>query len=61
MDKGQTSGGVRRQFRGTELHWNRILTLVMAAAIIIGIAQNSQGVRLKHLAWTVGMPQGVSC
>ncbi len=52
MGKRQAKGAVRRQFRGTGLYWTLILTLVVAAAIIIGIIQNSQGVTLKYLAWT---------
>jgi uncharacterized integral membrane protein len=59
VNKGQTNSTVRRQFRGTGLYWNLIIALVVAVAIIIGIIQNSQGVRLKYLGWTVGMPLGV--
>jgi len=56
MDKGQTDGAVRRQFRGTGLYWTLILALVLAVAIVIGIIQNSQGVRLKYLAWAGSLP-----
>lgn len=52
MDTGRTNSSARRQFRGTGLYWTLILTLVVAVAIIIGIIQNSQGVRLKYLAWS---------
>jgi uncharacterized integral membrane protein len=59
MDKGQTDGAVRRQFRGTGLYWTLILALVLAVAIVIGIIQNSQGVRLKYLAWAGSLPLAV--
>jgi len=52
MKRGHDNGAPRRQFRGTGLYWMLILTLVVAVAIIIGIVQNSQGVRLSYLAWT---------
>jgi len=60
MDKRRSDGGVRGQFRGTGLYWNLILALVVVVAVIIGIIQNSQGIRLKYLAWTVSMPLGVA-
>jgi uncharacterized integral membrane protein len=59
MDKGQADGAVRRQFRGTGLYWTLILALVVAVAIVIGIIQNSQGVRLKFLGWAGNPPLAV--
>jgi len=60
MDKRRSDRGVPGPFRGTGLYWNLILALVVAVGIVIGIIQNSQGVRLKYLAWTVSMPLGVA-
>jgi uncharacterized integral membrane protein len=60
MDKGQTNSTARRQFRGTGLYWTLILTLVVAVAIIIGIIQNSQAVRLQYLAWTGSLSLAVA-
>ena len=56
MDREPTDGGVRRQWRGTGLYWSLILALVVAAALIVGIIQNSQEVRLKYLAWEGNVP-----
>jgi uncharacterized integral membrane protein len=60
MNKAHDNDAVRRQFRGTGLYWTLILTLVVAVAIIIGIIQNSQGVRLKYLAWTGSLSLAVA-
>jgi uncharacterized integral membrane protein len=59
MGRESSGGAVRRQFRGTGLYWTLIVALVVAMAIIIGIIQNSQGVRLKYLAWTGNLPLAV--
>ena len=56
MKKGHDNDTLRRQFRGTGLYWTLILALVLAVAIVIGIIQNSQGVRLKYLAWAGSLP-----
>ena len=60
MDKGKTKEAGTRRFRGTGLYWNLIGALVVVVAIIVGIVQNGQTVRLKYLAWTVGIPLGVA-
>ena len=56
MRKGLAADGVRRQFRGTGLSWTLVLALVMAAAIVVGIIQNSHGVRLDYLVWHGSVP-----
>lgn len=56
LEQEHTDGAMRRQFRGTGLYWPLILAVVVALAIIIGIIQNSQGVRLKYLAWAGSLP-----
>ena len=60
MNNGHDNDARRRQFRGTGLYWTLILTLVVAVAIIIGIVQNSQGVRLSYLAWTGSLSLAVA-
>jgi len=60
MKKGHDNDTLRRQFRGTGLYWTLILTLVVAVAIIIGIVQNSQGVKLRYLAWTGSLSLAVA-
>jgi uncharacterized integral membrane protein len=57
MRKGQAEvAGRRRQFRGTGLSWALVLALVMAAAIVVGVIQNSHGVRLDYLVWHGSVP-----
>jgi uncharacterized integral membrane protein len=57
MRKGQAEvAGRRRQFRGTGLSWTLVLALVMAAAIVVGVIQNSHGVRLDYLVWHGSVP-----
>ena len=56
MGKGQADNAVRRQFRGTGLSWTLVLALVMAVAIVVGIIQNSHGVRLDYLVWHGSVP-----
>ena len=56
MRKGLAADGGRRQFRGTGLSWTLVLALVMAAAIVVGIIQNSHGVRLDYLVWHGSVP-----
>jgi len=60
MNSGEGNDTRHRQFRGTGLYWTVILTLVVAVAIIIGIVQNSQGVRLSYLAWTGSLSLAVA-
>jgi uncharacterized integral membrane protein len=60
MNRGHDNDALRRQFRGTGLYWTLILTLVVAVAIIIGIVQNSQGVKLRYLAWTGSLSLAVA-
>jgi uncharacterized integral membrane protein len=60
MDKGNTKSAARGQFRGTGLYWPLILTLVVAIAIVIGIIQNSEGIRLRFLAWTGNLSLAVA-
>jgi uncharacterized integral membrane protein len=55
-DKGEADNGVRRQFRGTGLSWTLVLALVVAVAIVVGIIQNSHGVRLDYLVWHGTVP-----
>jgi uncharacterized integral membrane protein len=56
MRKGQAEGAGRRQFRGTGLYWSLVLALIMAAAIVVGIIQNSHGVQLNYLVWHGSVP-----
>jgi uncharacterized integral membrane protein len=56
MPEGKTEVAVRRQFRGTGLSWSLVLALVMAVAIVVGIIQNSHGVRLDYLVWHGSVP-----
>jgi uncharacterized integral membrane protein len=56
MPKGKTEVAVRRQFRGTGLSWSLVLALVMAVAIVVGVIQNSHGVRLDYLVWHGSVP-----
>jgi uncharacterized integral membrane protein len=56
MRKGQAEVAGRRQFRGTGLSWTLVLALVMAAAIVVGVIQNSHGVRLDYLVWHGSVP-----
>ncbi|MGD1052639.1 MAG: LapA family protein [Candidatus Dormibacteria bacterium] len=51
MRKGQSGNEVRHQLRGTGLSWTLVIAMVMAVAIVIGIIQNAQGVRLHYLGW----------
>ncbi len=60
MNRGHDNNAMGRQFRGTGLYWTLILTLVVAVAIIVGIVQNSQGVRLSYLAWTGSLSLAVA-
>ena len=56
MRKGQVEVAPRRQFRGTGLSLTLILALVMAAAIVVGVIQNSHEVRLDYLVWQGSVP-----
>ena len=56
MRKGQAEIARRRQFRGTGLSWTLVLALVVAAAIVVGVIQNSHGVRLDYLVWHGSVP-----
>jgi uncharacterized integral membrane protein len=56
MTKRQAEVARRRQFRGTGLSWTLVLALVMAAAIVVGVIQNSHGVRLDYLVWHGSVP-----
>jgi uncharacterized integral membrane protein len=56
MRKGKVEVARRRQFRGTGLSWTLILALVMAAAIVVGVIQNSHEVRLDYLVWHGSVP-----
>jgi uncharacterized integral membrane protein len=56
MRKEQTQGVGRRQFRGTGVSWSLVLALVMAVAIVVGVIQNSHGVRLNYLVWHGSVP-----
>ena len=56
MRKGQAEVARRRQFRGTGLSWTLVLALVVAAAIVVGVIQNSHGVRLDYLVWHGSVP-----
>jgi uncharacterized integral membrane protein len=53
------SRGARR-LQGTGLYWTLILTLVVAAAIVVGIVQNSQQIRLRYLTWEGDVPLAVA-
>jgi uncharacterized integral membrane protein len=56
MPKRQAEVARRRQFRGTGLSWTLVLALVVAAAIVVGVIQNSHGVRLDYLVWHGSVP-----
>ena len=60
MDKGHDNHAMGRQFRGTGVYWTLIPTLVVAVLIVIGIIQNSQGVRLRYLVWTGSLSLAVA-
>ncbi len=48
-----TGSGERQRWRGTGVYcWDLIVGLVLAAAAIVGIVQNSQQVEVKYLGWT---------
>lgn len=47
-----TGSAERQRWRGTGIYWGLIAGLVLAAAVIVGIVQNSQQVEVKYLGWT---------
>lgn len=49
MNNGQPPG--RPAWRGTGLSWAVVVGLVLAAVVVLGIAQNSQLVEVRYLGW----------
>ena len=47
----ETGSSQRERWRGTGIYWGLILGLAMAAAVVVGVTQNSQRVEVKYLVW----------
>jgi uncharacterized integral membrane protein len=41
----------RERWRGTGIYWGLIVGLILAAAVVVGVTQNSQRVEVKYLVW----------
>ena len=55
----ETGSPSRGRWRGTGIYWGLIAGLVIAAAVVIGITQNSQRVDVKYLVWKGHAPLAV--
>jgi uncharacterized integral membrane protein len=47
----ETGSPPRGRRRGSGIHWGLIVGLIMAAAVVVGVMQNSQRVEVKYLVW----------
>lgn len=46
-----TEAPQRGRWRGTGIYWGLIAGLIMAAAVVVGVTQNSQRVEVKYVVW----------
>ena len=47
----ETGSPKRERWRGTGIYWGLIVGLIMAAAVVVGVTQNSQRVQVRFLVW----------